>query len=131
MGHITIDYYRNTYNGIPVADDATLQGYIDRASRMIDRLTRFAITDLSTHSAYVQDKVMLATASQVEYLAEYGPTSATVAGSSGGSVSIGSYSESGGGASGAFVGSSDVLDYLNAAGLMYAGTQALDGGYCG
>lgn len=130
MGYITIDYYRNTYNGIPVAGDATLQGYIDRASRTIDRLTRFTITDLSSYSAYVQDKVMLATASQVEYLAEYGPTSTTVEGG-GGDFSIGAYSEKGGGSSSSFVGSSDVVDYLNAAGLMYAGVQTLDGGYCG
>lgn len=130
MGYITPGYYRDTFGGQAVEDDALLQKYIDRASRDIDRLTRFTITTFEDLHAYVQDKVMLAVASQVEYLAEYGLTSTTVDDGTGGGFSIGSYSESGG-ASRGFVGSPVVIEYLIASGLMYAGVQTLDGGHRG
>jgi hypothetical protein len=133
MAYIDIDYYRNDFMGVEVPDDTALQRLINRASRDIDVLTRFNITDFENMHVSIQDKIKLATASQVEFLVEYGETASSMGESSGGGFSIGSYSEQKGSSASSWSGryASSVLDYLLATGLLYRGVAAWDGGPCG
>ena len=129
MAYIDSIYYNDVFKGVPV-DEELLQRLIVRASRDIDVLTRFTITDFENMHTSIRDKVKLATAMQVEHLNEYGEMASSDASNDGGGFRIGSYSESGSGSSGAsgdaWSGSypSNVLDVLFQTGLLYRGVSA-------
>lgn len=125
MSYITVDYYQNEYQGITVADIPTLEKLITRASNQIDILIQYKLQgrDFNALPSFIVQNVMLATASQVEYLATNGETAASVLSGSD-SFRIGNYSESGGGSSATSPQvkySSDVRGYLLPTGLLYGG----------
>lgn len=80
MGYIDIDYYRNTFNGTPIADDATLNKYIELASEDVDTATFNRIVDkgFNNLTTFQQDKIKKATAHQVETINTYGDLSENV-----------------------------------------------------
>lgn len=127
MIYTTPEYYANEYEGIEVNAEL-LPKLIKRASRDINSLTGFRIR-FGEMSATNQILVQQAVCAQVEFLAVNGESSSTVL-EGGGSVSIGAYSESS-----ASKGSSSsqqtsthaegILNYLYAAGLMYAGVDRI------
>lgn len=89
MAYATLTYYKDTYKGATAAD-ATLTAYLDRASDDLDAIAMPAI-DTSTMGA---DQIVLlqkATCAQAEGYVNTG-TAESVAGS----VSLGSFSISGG-----------------------------------
>ncbi|PGH85833.1 hypothetical protein CN899_07995 [Bacillus thuringiensis] len=130
MPYIDIDYYRNTYQGMPVDDDETLNRLIQRASRLINTVTRHRITQaggLGQLPAFIQEQVKEATAAQTEYLAYYGETSSNINTSQTQSVRVGKFNYSTGKqeanrdtrfAQGA-------LDALLLTGLLYAGVATI------
>lgn len=124
--YITVEYYRNEYEGITVADDTTLKKLIKRASRQIDTLIGYKLEGLDFNSLapFILSNLQLAVASQVEYLATNGETSASITEGSD-SFSVGNYSESGSGGNTQNTNvvkyASDVRGYLAPTGLLYAG----------
>lgn len=127
MIYTTPDYYKSEYEGIEVNAELLLK-LIKRASRDINSLTGFRIRfgEMSTTN---QILVQQAVCAQVEFLAINGESSSTVV-DSGGSFSIGAYSESSaskGTASNqqSSIHAEGVLNYLFAAGLMYAGVDRI------
>lgn len=134
---IDIDYYRNDYGGIEIEDDTELDRLIRRASRDINTLTKRRIGDLSTWHPDIQDMVKEATAAQVEFLFLNGETASTVVegAAAGGSVRIGSYSESKtGGPSTTSLGgmyADNVASILLPSGLLYTGVSVRRGVYRG
>ena len=127
MIYTTPDYYTDEYEGIEVNAEL-LPKLIKRASRDINSLTGFRIR-FGEMSATNQILVQQAVCAQVEFLAINGESSSTVL-EGGGSVSIGAYSESSaskGTASNqqSSIHAEGVLNYLYAAGLMYAGVDRI------
>ncbi|MBC1459069.1 hypothetical protein [Listeria newyorkensis] len=113
-----------------------MQRLIVRASRDVDRFTRYAIsqTGFDNLIKFQQDRVMEATAAQVEFLFLNGETASTVDSGAGSSVRIGNYSE-GGGSGGNAANSGKVVmfadniyDILAPTGLLYAGVPTLASG---
>lgn len=141
MDYIDKDYYRNIYKGTPIDDNVELGNLITRASRDIDRYTRYVIvqTGFDNLIEFQQDRVKEATASQVEFLDINGATASTVDSGAGGSFDIGNYGE-GGGASGASKSGGETVLFANSiygilapTGLLYSGvpTVSRGGGCCG
>ena len=130
MAYIDLEYYREEYVGLEVADDATLTRLINRASRDIDLITQGRIGELSEQPVLVQKNVKLATASQVEFLLLNGETASTVSqGSS--KFRLGSYSSYGSETSVMGRYSSAIRDYLMPVGLMYSGVAVRSPHDCG
>lgn len=122
MPYVTPEYYKDEFGGIAVAEDS-LNKFIKRAERDINRLVRFRITDFNKLPDFTKKRVQEAVCAQVEFLAENGETSSSIS-SVGGSFSIGSYSENNSVPSD--TGKTElyadaVYDYLYPTGLMYAG----------
>jgi hypothetical protein len=70
MGYVTVDWYKNTYNGNSIPDDC-LQDKLDKASMDVDRITRMKIKQLGGFdmlSSYEQKCVQLAVCSQADYV---------------------------------------------------------------
>lgn len=123
MAYIDSNYFISEYNGIEIGDVALLNGIIARASRDIDRITNYNISDFNELTAHQQARVKEAVASQVEYLILNGETASVVAGE--GSFSIGAYSETG--SPGIRSGyASNVKSILGSTGLLYRGISAGD-----
>lgn len=120
-------YYNGTYGGIEIEDSAFLSKLIKRAERDINVLTQYRITDFDKLTTFQQDRVKEAVCAQIEFLAENGELSSTVS-DSGGSVSIGSYSESSGssgGNSNKLLIADSVKGYLWPTGLLYGGVGVI------
>lgn len=130
MAYIDLEYYREDYVGLEVADDATLTRLINRASRDIDLITQNRIGELSEQPALVQKNVKLATASQVEFLLLNGETASTVSQGSG-KFKLGQYSSYGSESSEMRRYSSAIRDYLMPVGLMYSGVAVRSSYDCG
>ena len=86
--YATLDYYRNTYKGQAVADDTKLTQLLTRASEDMDVacLGRIDTSDMNTVAS---DWLSRATCAQAESYAQEGTADAS------GSVSLGSFSQSG------------------------------------
>lgn len=70
MGYVTVDFYKNTYQGNSIPDDI-LQGTLDKASTDVDTLTRMSIKKLggfSQLSEFEKLRVQLAVCSQAEHI---------------------------------------------------------------
>lgn len=120
-------YYNGTYGGIEIEDSAFLSKLIKRAERDINVLTQYRITDFNTLTTFQQDRVKEAVCAQIEFLAENGELSSTVS-DSGGSVSIGSYSESSGSSgsnSNKLLIAENVTNFLYPTGLLYGGVGVI------
>ncbi|MGM2610990.1 hypothetical protein [Bacillus cereus group sp. BceL008] len=80
MPYITVDYYRNEYEGTPIADDVMLKRMIKRASDVIDQMIHYKLEgiDLDLVAPFIKKQVMKATAAQTEFIALYGETSSNV-----------------------------------------------------
>ncbi|TKI90497.1 hypothetical protein FC699_23990, partial [Bacillus wiedmannii] len=78
--YITVDYYRNEYEGTPIADDTMLKRMIKRASDVIDQMIHYKLdsVDFDTLQPFTKKQVMKATAAQTEFIALYGETSSNV-----------------------------------------------------
>ncbi len=74
MDYITVEYYKDTFQGTPATSDAELAALIHRASDLIDTLTRYIIprAGLGNCPPFVQEQVQKATAYQVEYYIQNG-----------------------------------------------------------
>lgn len=134
--YIDIDYYRNTYQGMPVDDDDTLNRLILRASRLIDRMTRQRITQaggLDQLPVFIQNQVKEATAAQTEHLAYFGETSSNISSGNTQNVSIGKFSYS----TGVKESNRDTrfaqgaLDALMPTGLLYTGVSTISSNWRG
>ncbi|MER2057247.1 MAG: hypothetical protein ABTA16_00405 [Niallia sp.] len=126
MSYITVEYYRSDYIGEEVTDDLTLQKYINRASDLIDTLTKYriAMVGLDKLPAFVQTQVMKATAAQAEYYALHESTNIGVYDDDASSASIGSFNYSKGNKT--LTRKQEMINpktttYLEPTGLMYAG----------
>ncbi|MDA1802635.1 hypothetical protein [Bacillus cereus group sp. BY6-1LC] len=80
MLYITVDYYRNEYEGTPIADDVMLKRMIKRASDVIDQMIHYKLegVDFDLVAPFIKKQVMKATAAQTEFIALYGETSSNV-----------------------------------------------------
>ncbi|MBK5474341.1 hypothetical protein JFU54_28570 [Bacillus sp. TH19] len=80
MLYITIDYYRNEYEGTPVDDDVMLNRMIKRASDVIDQMIHYKLEgiDFDKVAPFIKKQVMKAAAAQTEFIALYGETSSNV-----------------------------------------------------
>ena len=121
--YVDANYYTEDYDGVAISDAAFLSKLIKRAERDINVLTQYRITDFDKLTTFQQERVKEAVCAQVEYLAENGELSSTVS-DSGGSVSIGSYSESSGSSgsnSNKLLIADNVKNFLYPTGLLYGG----------
>ncbi|WP_035052815.1 head-tail connector protein [Carnobacterium pleistocenium] len=119
--YVDANYYEEEYGGIAISGTAFLFQLIKRAERDINVRTNYRITDFSKLTTFQQERVKEAVCAQIEFLAENGELSSTVS-NGGGSVSIGSYSESGGSADSKKVLFADNVDgFLWPTGLLYGG----------
>lgn len=121
--YVDANYYENDYVGVAISDADFLLKLIKRAERDINVLTQYRITDFDKLTTFQQDRVKEAVCAQIEFLAENGELSSTVS-DSGGSVSIGSYSESNGssGSDGKkLLIAENVTNFLYPTGLLYGG----------
>ncbi|MEB9507256.1 hypothetical protein P4J13_25325 [Bacillus anthracis] len=80
MPYITVDYYRNEYEGTPIVDDVMLKRMIKRASDVIDQMIHYKLegVDFDSIAPFIKKQVMNATAAQTEFIALYGETSSNV-----------------------------------------------------
>lgn len=80
MPYITVDYYRNEYEGTPIADDDMLKRMIKRASDVIDQMVHYKLAGINFDEVapFIKKQVMKATAAQTEFIALYGETSSNV-----------------------------------------------------
>lgn len=121
--YVDANYYTEDYDGVAISDADFLSKLIKRAERDINVLTQYRITDFDKLTTFQQERIKEAVCAQVEYLAENGELSSTVS-DSGGSVSIGSYSESSG-SSGSnrnkLLIAENVTNFLYPTGLLYSG----------
>ncbi|ADB28404.1 head-tail adaptor [Bacillus phage 250] len=80
MPYITVDYYRNEYEGTPIADDDMLKRMIKRASDVIDQMIHYKLEGINFDEVapFIKKQVMKATAAQTEFIALYGETSSNV-----------------------------------------------------
>lgn len=119
--YVDADYYNNDYVGVAISDADFLTKLIKRAERDINVLTQYRITDFDKLTTFQQERVKEAVCAQIEFLAENGELSSTVS-DSGGSVSIGSYSESSGSSgSNKLLIADNVKNFLYPTGLLYGG----------
>ncbi|MEC2212645.1 hypothetical protein P9G44_18365 [Bacillus paralicheniformis] len=132
MAYITPDYYKNDYLGAPAPSDEELNRYIKRASDIIDEVTSYRLYGgkFDKIPDIIQDIVRKATAAQVEFYVVKGGAAEVDAGegSNMDSVSVGSFSYSGGSGgadsnSGRDAGriSPAALSLLSTTGLLYRG----------
>lgn len=125
MAYIDLDYYKNTWMGADPGDDTELQKLIDRASDIIDMLTRKRILDFNDLNSIQQDYVQKATAAQTEFLVSVGENYNTDGSIN--SVKVGSFSYSEGSQnqkpSNSMAQSVSALarEYLSFTGLSYGG----------
>lgn len=99
MAYITPDYYKNDYIGAPAPSDEDLNRYIKRASDIIDEVTSYRLygNKFDKMPDIIKDIVSKATAAQVEfYVVKAGTAEVNAGSSSMDSVSVGSFSYSGG-----------------------------------
>lgn len=114
MGYVTVDFYKNNYNGNSIPDE-DLQSELDKASMAVDRLTRMKIKKLGGFgrlSEFEQHQVQMAVCSQ----ADHTYTKASTKGLS--SYSVGDISVSFGESSSY---DSECVSCLNSTRLMYRG----------
>lgn len=80
MPYITVDYYRNEYEGTSIADDDMLKRMIKRASDVIDQMIHYKLEGINFDEVapFIKKQVMKATAAQTEFIALYGETSSNV-----------------------------------------------------
>ncbi|MET3504945.1 hypothetical protein [Halalkalibacter oceani] len=131
MPYITVDYYKNDYEGVPV-EDADLPRFIKRASEVVDQVTNYAINDFERLAPFVQLQVKKATAAQVEFFQLNGGTSISITGDDVTGVSIGKFSYGGGVRSSGEADqtiAANLIDYLAPTGLLYSGIGVLDSAY--
>ncbi|WP_077623837.1 hypothetical protein [Sediminibacillus massiliensis] len=128
MGYIDITYYRDDFKGKEEPDDTTIERYIERASDVIDQVTRYSVANygIDNLATFLQKQVKKATAAQVEFYVEKDGDSEVNAGTEGdlGNVKVGTFSYGGGGSTGnkqADRISPSALSYLEPTGLLYAG----------
>lgn len=131
MAYITPDYYKNDYMGAAAPSDEDLNRYIKRASDIIDEVTNYRLygNKFEEMPDIIKDIVRKATAAQVEFYVVKGGDSSVNAGTDDmTSVSVGSFSYSGGSGgadsnSGRDAGriSPAALSLLSKTGLLYRG----------
>ncbi|MFD2658624.1 hypothetical protein [Gracilibacillus thailandensis] len=139
MPYITKEYYRTDYQGEPVADDATLDRYIKRASELIDQVTNYALVHLIFDDLpqFIQSQVKKATAAQVEFYVEKDGYLEVDTGTDGvfSSVGIGAFNYQKGGQSSNYSNkqanriSPTVLEHLKPTGLLYRGIGVVHRAY--
>lgn len=124
MAYITIDYYKNEWLGLDPEDDAELQKLINRASDIIDFLTRNRILVFDDLNIIQQDNVQKATAAQTEYMVNVGENYNTDGSIQSAKIGSFSYSEGGDQKSSNSTKqsvSSLARQYLSVTGLAYGG----------
>jgi len=123
--YVDANYYEETYGGVAISDATFLFQLIKRAERDINVRTNYRITDFSKLTTFQQERVKEAVCAQIEFLSENGELSSTVS-NSGGSVSIGSYSENNGSTDSKKVLIADNVDgFLWPTGLLYGGVGVI------
>lgn len=127
MAYATVEYYRDTYQGNIPATEAEVQKYLDRSTDDIDYYTRNEI-DVSTLSTFQNGLLMKACCAQAEHYVMNGETY-NDAGD--GSVTIGKFSTSGSQAAQNKTMSKRSIQYLDQAGLLFAGVNVAGGYYLG
>ena len=126
MAYIDLTYYKDVYMGTDPDDDVELQKLINRASDIVDILTRYRIIDFDSLADFQKTNVEKATAAQTEYLVSVGENYNTDGSVQ--SVKIGkfSYNEGGGSSDPSKNSMSESIapltrQYLFPTGLAYAG----------
>ncbi|QEL88479.1 head-tail connector protein [Bacillus mycoides] len=131
MPYITVDYYRNEYEGTPIDDDVMLKRMIKRASDVIDQMIHYKLegVDFDSVAPFIKKQVMKATAAQTEFIALYGETSSNVmvetpvmqVGKFRYGLLRGGKTEGGGEIDGRFA--KGAIEYLLHTGLLYSGVD--------
>ena len=113
-------YYRETFKGIPVEDDAELERLLMRASDHIDNVTNYRLkgVEFNTLADFFQEQVKKAVCAQVEYVTQSGGLDSFGSGDVT-RVSVGQFSYQNG-SSGSDM-SNQALNYLKPTGLLYTG----------
>lgn len=132
MAYIDAKYYKNDYKGkVYNLDEPEIESNIERASDMIDTITGFKLqsgeVDLESSHPLIKSNVKKATAAMTEYyLLNGGYDSLINAGMS--SVNIGGFSYQVSQSNGTTIEvPENVMSMLSVTGLLYAGTDAIDG----
>src|SRR5699024_5887396 len=131
MPYIDYAYYTEEYKGTEI-DETTFDQYARRASELIDQLTNDVLygQEFTQIAQYLQDKVRLATAAQVEFYVEKDGYIGVDTGTDGelSNVSIGAFSYQDGNANNnastskqASRVSPTALEHLKRTGLLYSG----------
>lgn len=129
MAYIDKVYYESTYQGVPIPADV-FPRLSERASDIIDDLTGYKITDLSTMGAFIEKQVKKSAAAQTEYLFTSGGEEANHGNGNVTSANIGHFSyDDGNGANETLTREAQrtspaVLGYLQPTGLLYSGIDA-------
>lgn len=126
MSYVDADFYNTEYQGTPIADSEQFEKLAKRASQQVDILTNFEIlaAGFERFPPIIADRVRMAAAAQVEFLAAVGITEANYKKGSPQSVGIGKFSITPGATGEGLNGSpysSGMIDHLTSAGLLYAG----------
>lgn len=127
MPYIDYQYYTEEYKGTEI-DEVTFEKYATRASQVIDQLTNDVLhgQKFTQIAQYLQDKVKLATAAQVEFYVSKGGYETVETGSDDlTNVTIGSFSYQEGSNQSSSANakriSPTVLEHLKPTGLLYRG----------
>lgn len=117
-----IDYafYHDIYKGTRIDDMDLFVKYTDRATDIVNQLTKYRIQDLETTHETFQNAVKKAVCSEVEHLLINGETS--LHGDYVSSVSVGNFSYQGGSVGQV---SQATINHLKSIGLLYSGIDAL------
>ena len=123
MAYIDSAYYMNVWGGVPTDDFTVLA---ERASDMIDMLTRFTARDFDSLTDLQKELVQKATCSQVDFFGEFGLNSTQDGGESWtvGKVSVGGSNGSTSEYKAKGV-SALAVSYLEQSGLLYRGIRVL------
>lgn len=126
MAYVDAEFYNTTYGGEPIQDAEQFDNLAKRASLQVDILTQFEIAavGLDTWPPIIADRVRMATAAQVEFLAAVGATETNFPTPPPQAVAIGKFNITPGAAGHGLNGSkyaSGMIEHLMSSGLLYAG----------
>ena len=124
MAYATLEYYQNTYKGT-LSTTTEVEKMLERASDDIDLVTHNSFT-VDALTEYQLEQVKKACCAQAEYYVLNGETYND---SGAGSVTIGKFSMSGGSSGAGKTMNRRGMQYLDQAGLLFAGVQLAGGVY--
>lgn len=121
MAYCDEDFYVNEFKGDVISDEAALDRELTRASRAVDRATKYRIGDLAEWPEFTQQQVKLAVCTQAEHSYQFGDmqsVTAALGGYSIGDVSVSAKTETHSGLEKFYKLTSAAIEYLMPTGLL-------------